>query len=135
VFSYARAWLWHMVAGFLFLDGSGNIISWLMLPLLHLEWDIIGTYSWGQLHWPGCTVRYAMGARGSGRTPTSEVACTSYRSICGSISRSLGHTVTPLRFAITYLFSLYIFFCGLCLANNMEYNFQPWPFEDAESKP
>jgi hypothetical protein len=36
-----------MVAGFLFLDGSGNIIYWLMLLLLHLEWDIIGMYSWG----------------------------------------------------------------------------------------
>jgi hypothetical protein len=30
-----------------FLDGSWNNISWLVLPLLHLEWDVIGTYSWG----------------------------------------------------------------------------------------
>jgi hypothetical protein len=67
------------------------------------------------MHWPGCTVRYTMGARGSGRTPTLEVACTSYRSGCGSISRSLGHTVTPLKFAITYLFSLYIFFVDYVL--------------------
>jgi hypothetical protein len=34
-----------MVAGFLFLDGSGNTISWLVLPLLRLEWDVIVTYS------------------------------------------------------------------------------------------
>jgi hypothetical protein len=27
VFRYARAWLWHMVVGFLFSDGSGNTIS------------------------------------------------------------------------------------------------------------
>jgi hypothetical protein len=45
VFRYAQGWLWHMVVGFLFLDGSGNIISWLVLPLLRLEWDVIGTYS------------------------------------------------------------------------------------------
>jgi hypothetical protein len=37
VFRYARAWLWHMVVGFLFSDGSRNIISWLVLPLLRLE--------------------------------------------------------------------------------------------------
>jgi hypothetical protein len=47
VFRYARAWLWHMVADFLFVDGSGNTISWLVLQLLRLEWDVIGTYSWG----------------------------------------------------------------------------------------
>jgi hypothetical protein len=47
VFRYAWAWLWHMVAGFLFSDGSRNIISWLVLPLLHLEWDVIVTYNWG----------------------------------------------------------------------------------------
>jgi hypothetical protein len=27
VFRYARAWLWHMVVGFLFSDRSGNTIS------------------------------------------------------------------------------------------------------------
>jgi hypothetical protein len=36
-----------MVVGFLFSDGSGNTISWLVLPILHLEWDVIVTYSWG----------------------------------------------------------------------------------------
>jgi hypothetical protein len=36
-----------MVAGFLFSDGSRNTISWLVLPLLRLEWDVIGTYNWG----------------------------------------------------------------------------------------
>jgi len=44
---YARAWLWHMVAGFLFSDGSGNTISWMVLPILRLEWDVIATFSWG----------------------------------------------------------------------------------------
>jgi hypothetical protein len=58
-----------MVVGFLFSDGSRNTISWLVLPLLHLEWDVIGTYSWGPLHWLGCTVRYAMGAPGAVGTP------------------------------------------------------------------
>jgi hypothetical protein len=35
-----------MVADFL-LNGSENIISWLVLLLFHLEWDVIGTYNWG----------------------------------------------------------------------------------------
>jgi hypothetical protein len=66
--------------------------------------------------------------------PTLEVERISYRSGCGSVSRSLGRTITPLRFVVTYLFLLYIIFYGLCLANNMEYNFQSWPFEDIESQ-
>jgi hypothetical protein len=49
VFRYAQAWLCHMVAGFLFTDRSGNTISWLVLPFLRLEWDVIGTYSWGSV--------------------------------------------------------------------------------------
>jgi hypothetical protein len=31
---YARVWLWHMVAQFLFPDGSGNTVSWMFLPQL-----------------------------------------------------------------------------------------------------
>jgi hypothetical protein len=58
VFRYARAWLWHMVVGFLFLDGSGNTISWLVLPLLRLKWNVIGTYSWRSvaLAWLYCAL-------------------------------------------------------------------------------
>jgi hypothetical protein len=44
---YAQAWLWHMVAGFHFSAGSGNTISWLVLSILYLEWDVIATYNWG----------------------------------------------------------------------------------------
>jgi hypothetical protein len=29
---YARVWLWHMVAQFLFPDASGNTVSWMVLP-------------------------------------------------------------------------------------------------------
>jgi hypothetical protein len=47
VIRYARAWLWHMVVGFLFSDGSGNTISWLVLPILCFNWDVIATYNWG----------------------------------------------------------------------------------------
>jgi hypothetical protein len=36
-----------MVAGLLFSDRSENTISWLVLPVLRLEWDMIVTYSWG----------------------------------------------------------------------------------------
>ncbi|KAK3151475.1 hypothetical protein QOZ80_3AG0246370 [Eleusine coracana subsp. coracana] len=42
---YARAWLWHLVAGYLFFDGSGNTVSWLMLPFLTGPWEMIETYS------------------------------------------------------------------------------------------
>jgi hypothetical protein len=42
---YTCAWLWHLVAGFLFFDRSGNTISWMMLPILRLEWDMISTFS------------------------------------------------------------------------------------------
>ncbi|OEL29925.1 hypothetical protein BAE44_0009056, partial [Dichanthelium oligosanthes] len=44
---FARAWLWHMVGGFLFPDASGNTVSWLMMPFLGLPWDEVATYSWG----------------------------------------------------------------------------------------
>jgi hypothetical protein len=47
---YARAWLWHMVVGFLFSDKSRNITSWLVLPVLHPKWDMIATYRWGRQH-------------------------------------------------------------------------------------
>lgn len=39
---YARAWLWHLVAGYLFPDGSGNRFSWLMLPYLGGDWELLG---------------------------------------------------------------------------------------------
>lgn len=44
---FARAWLWHMLAGFLFPDGSGNTVSWMWLDILGQDWEAIGTYSWG----------------------------------------------------------------------------------------
>jgi hypothetical protein len=44
---YARVWLWHLFGGFLFLDGSRNMISWMVLPILGQVWDNIGQYSWG----------------------------------------------------------------------------------------
>jgi hypothetical protein len=99
-----------MVTGLLFSDGSRNTISWLVLLLLRLEWDAIGTYSWGPPHWLGCTMCYATGAPGAVGTPTSKVARTSYRFRCGSVSRSLGRTVTRFRYALNYFFSLHIFY-------------------------
>jgi hypothetical protein len=102
VFRYARTWLWHIVVGLLFLDRSWNTISWLVLPLLRLEWDVIGTYSWGPLQW--------LGAPRTVGTPISEVARTSYRFGCGSVSRSLGRTIMSLRYVLNYLFSLHIFY-------------------------
>ena len=29
---HTHVWLWHMVASFLFLDASGNTVSWMVLP-------------------------------------------------------------------------------------------------------
>ncbi|XP_062186666.1 serine/threonine-protein phosphatase 7 long form homolog [Phragmites australis] len=45
--SYARAWLWHLVGGYLFPDGSGNTVSWMYLPILGEQWENVGLYSWG----------------------------------------------------------------------------------------
>jgi hypothetical protein len=36
-----------MVVGFLFSDGRRNTISWMVLPILCPEWDVIATYSLG----------------------------------------------------------------------------------------
>ncbi|CAL4969953.1 unnamed protein product [Urochloa decumbens] len=44
---YARAWLWHLVAGFLFPDSSGNTMSWMWLPIICQDWENIATFSWG----------------------------------------------------------------------------------------
>jgi hypothetical protein len=44
---YAWVWLWHMVAQFLFLDGSGNTASWMVLPQLREPWEDIAQYSCG----------------------------------------------------------------------------------------
>ncbi|CAL4933146.1 unnamed protein product [Urochloa decumbens] len=44
---YARAWLWHMLAGFLFPDGSGNTVSWMWLDAISEDWELLRDYSWG----------------------------------------------------------------------------------------
>lgn len=44
---YARVWLWHLMGDMLFPDGTGNIVSWLVLPILGESWESIDTYSWG----------------------------------------------------------------------------------------
>ena len=44
---FARAWLWQLVAGFLFLDSSGNTISWMWIEIIGQDWDNIGSFSWG----------------------------------------------------------------------------------------
>ena len=46
---YARVWMWHLFAGFLFPDGSGNTISWMVLPILSQVWENLGQYSWGSV--------------------------------------------------------------------------------------
>ena len=44
---YASVWLWHMVAQFLFLDASGNTVSWMVLPQLREPWENIAQNSLG----------------------------------------------------------------------------------------
>ena len=44
---YARVWLWPFLGSFLFLDTSGNTISWAFLNILSQPWENIGAYSWG----------------------------------------------------------------------------------------
>jgi hypothetical protein len=73
------------------------------------------------------------GCRGVVQALISKVAHTSYKSGCGSVSRSLGHTITTLRYVLIS-FSLYIFYVS-CLGNNLKFNLQPWPFNDAASRP
>jgi hypothetical protein len=58
---------------------------------------------------------------------------TSYRSGCGNVSRSLGCTTMTHRYVLKS-FSIYIFFVN-CLANNLKFNLQLWPFNDAASGP
>jgi hypothetical protein len=71
---------------------------------------MIATYSWGLLHSHGCTMRYVTAAWGSMLTPTLEVVRTSYRFECGSISRWADRTIMCLKYALTFLFSLCIFY-------------------------
>jgi hypothetical protein len=61
-------------------------------------------------------------ARGSVSMPTLEVARTSYKFGCGSVSQSLDRNRVCLRYALTFLFSLCIF-CTKCLANILEFYF------------
>jgi hypothetical protein len=56
---YARAWLWHMMGGFLFPDGTGNNVTCSVLPIIAQPWENIAGYSWGSatlafLYWSLC---------------------------------------------------------------------------------
>lgn len=44
---YARAWLWHMLSGFLFPDACGNTVSWMWLAIIGQDWENLRDYSWG----------------------------------------------------------------------------------------
>jgi hypothetical protein len=67
------------------------------------------------------------------QAPTSKGVHTSYKSGCGSVSWSVGHTAMTCRYVLNS-FSLYIVFVN-CLANNLKFNLQPWPFNDSASRP
>jgi hypothetical protein len=41
---YIRAWVWHMFATLLFLDGTGDTASWMCIPA-PADWDEVGSYS------------------------------------------------------------------------------------------
>jgi hypothetical protein len=124
-----------MVGGFLFLNGSGNTTSWLVgAPNPSFG---VGRHSHVQLGGAALAWLYHSlcdGVSRSGANVNLRGYASSYRSGCGSVSWSLGHSVTTLRYALGYFFSLYIFYVK-CLGNNLKFNFQSWPFEDAESQP
>jgi hypothetical protein len=44
--TYARVWLWHFLGTFLFLDASGNVVSWIFLDILRQPWENIALFSW-----------------------------------------------------------------------------------------
>ncbi|RLN04599.1 hypothetical protein C2845_PM13G15370 [Panicum miliaceum] len=44
---FARAWIWQLVSGFLFLDSNGNTISWMWPALIEQDRENIATFSWG----------------------------------------------------------------------------------------
>lgn len=46
---HAYVWLWHLFGGFFCPYGSGNTVSWMILPILDQRWEIIGTYSFGSV--------------------------------------------------------------------------------------
>jgi hypothetical protein len=94
---YTHARLWHMIAGFRFSDRSGNTISWLVLPILHLERDLIATYSWRSATLCCSITRCAMVATEPRRTPTLEVVPTFYNFGCGSDFLSADQTGVYLR--------------------------------------
>ena len=58
---FARAWLWQLVAGFLFPNSSGYTISWMWLEIIGQDWDNIGTFNWRNATLlDGCTVKCVM---------------------------------------------------------------------------
>jgi hypothetical protein len=83
----------------------------------------------------GCTVRCATGCRRVVQAPTSEAMHTSYISGCWNVSWSQGRIAMTLRYVLSF-FLLYIFYVNY-LANNLEFNLHPWPFDDddAASRP
>ena len=42
---FACVWLWHFLGAFLFLDVSGNTISWIFFDILRQLWENIAAYS------------------------------------------------------------------------------------------
>ena len=42
---HARVRVWHLFVDYLFPDGSGNTISWMVLPILGQQWENIALYS------------------------------------------------------------------------------------------
>ena len=133
---YARVWLWHLFGGFLFPDGSGNTISWMILPILGQQWENIAQYSWG-----------------------SATLAWMYRQLCDACRRiandsNLGGCAyllqiwiwerfpvgRPYRGELEVLISVAIslFVCGTLNDFWITIIFlllQPWPHHDEESRP
>ena len=67
---HARVRLLHMVARFLFLDASGNTISWMVLPQLREPLENIDLYSCGLPLLLGCIGSYVRHLGGATPIPT-----------------------------------------------------------------
>jgi len=105
---YARVWLWHVFGGFLFPDGSGNTISWMILPILGQQWENIAQYSWG-----------------------SATLAWMYRQLCDACRRIANDSNLG---GCAYLLQIWIwerFPVGRPYRGELE----PWPHHDEDSRP
>jgi hypothetical protein len=103
-FSILIQFLCNQVVEFLFLNSSGNTISWLVLLILCFDWDVTATYSWGSAALTWLYRALCDGYTRTGANANLGGCATSYRFGCESVSRWVDCTVMSLRYSLTFLF-------------------------------